>query len=48
MPSLRRLLSELRRLGANPAEVRLPGRVYDDLVDQARNAAEDDPEPEEE
>ena len=47
MPSLARLLRELRRLGSDPSEIRLPGAVFDDAVDQARDVVADNAEPEE-
>lgn len=44
MPTLRHLLEELRRIKVDPDEVRIPGRLYDDLVDDAEDLAEEDPE----
>ena len=35
MPTLRHLLDELRDMDVDPNDVRLPGTLYDDLVDQA-------------
>ena len=46
MPSLARLLRELRRLGSDPSEIRLPGAVFDDAVDQARDVVAENPESE--
>jgi hypothetical protein len=35
MPSLRRLLLELKRLDVSPGEIELDDHVYDDLLEQA-------------
>ena len=43
MPNLKHLLDELRKLGVDPDEVRLPGQLYDDLVDQAEDIIEENP-----
>ncbi len=40
MPNLKHLLDELRSLRVNPDEVKLPGMLYDDLVDQAEDVIE--------
>ena len=45
MPTLRHLLDELRKLAVDPDDVRLPGQLYDDLVEQAEDVEEN---PEEE
>jgi hypothetical protein len=42
MPTLRHLLEELRKLSVDPDEVRLPGQLYDDLLDQGEDIAEED------
>ena len=42
MPTLRHLLEELRKLVVNRDEIRLPGRLYDDLVEQAEDIIEKD------
>ena len=42
MPSLKHLLEELRKLGVDPDEVRLPGTLYDDLVEQAEETSEEE------
>jgi hypothetical protein len=44
MPTLKHLLEELRTLGADPSEVRLPGQLYDDLYEQAEDTIEEDSE----
>jgi hypothetical protein len=44
MPTLKHLLEELKALRVNPDEVRVPGTLYDDLVEQAEDSIEDDPE----
>ena len=40
MPTLKHLLEELRRIEVDPDEVRIPGQLYDDLVDDAEDIAE--------
>ena len=35
MPNLKQLIEELEEMGVQPREIRLPGALYDDLVDQA-------------
>jgi len=43
MPTLKHLLEELRRIEVDPDEVRIPGQLYDDLVDDAEDLAEENP-----
>ena len=45
MPTLKHLFEELQKLAVDPDEVRLPGKLYDDLVEQAEDTIEN---PEEE
>lgn len=42
MPSLKHLLDELRKLNVDPDNVRLPGSLYDDLVEQAEDVIEEE------
>jgi hypothetical protein len=42
MPALRHLLEELRKIDVDPDEVRIPGQLDDDLVDDAEDIAEED------
>jgi hypothetical protein len=42
MPNLKQLIEELEEMGVSPREIRLPGPLYDDLVDQADEEDEDD------
>jgi len=42
MPTLKQLVDELKKINIDPDEVRLPGTLYDDLVDQAENDIEDE------
>ncbi|MFC1926222.1 hypothetical protein ACFLWV_00525 [Chloroflexota bacterium] len=42
MPSLRHLLDELNKLRVEPDEVRMPGQVYDDIVDQAEDSIDEE------
>ena len=44
MPTLKHLLEELKKLEVDPEEVRMPGRLYDDLVEQAEDTIEEDEE----
>ena len=48
MPTLKHLLEELQRIKVDPDEVRIPGQLYDDLVDDAEDIAEESQNPEEE
>jgi len=40
VPTLKHLLEELRRIRVDPDEIRIPGQLYDDLVDDAEGIAE--------
>ena len=40
MPTLKHLFEELQKLAVDPNEVRLPGKLYDDLVEQAEDTIE--------
>ena len=42
MPTLKHLIDELRRISVDPDEVRIPGQLYDDLVDQGEDLADQD------
>ncbi len=42
MPSLKQLLEELAELGTDPREIRLPGALYDQFLDQAESEADED------
>jgi hypothetical protein len=45
MPTLKHLLQELRSLDVAPSEVRIPGQLFDDLVDdEAEDIAEEAPD----
>lgn len=46
MPNLKHLIDDLRELRVNPDEVKLPGTLYDDLVDQAEDIIDEDPDDE--
>ena len=39
---LKHLLEELRKIKVDPDTVRIPGQLYDDLVDQGEDIAEED------
>ena len=42
MPALKHLIEELRKIDVDPDEVRIHGLLYDDLVDQGEDIAEED------
>ena len=42
MPSLKHLIEELTELSVDPGEIRLPGALYDELLDQAESEADED------
>jgi hypothetical protein len=42
VPTLKHLLEELRSIKDDPDEVRIPGQLYDDLIDDAEDIAEED------
>ena len=42
MPTLKHLLEELRKLGVDPDNIRIPGRLYDDIVADAEESDEED------
>jgi hypothetical protein len=46
MPTPRHLLDKLRKIDVDPDDVRLPGQLYDDLVEQAEDTVEENPEEE--
>jgi hypothetical protein len=37
MPTLKHLFEELQKLAVDPGEIRVPGKLYDDLVEQAED-----------
>ena len=37
MPTLKHLIEELKNLAVDPDEIRVPGQLYDDLVEQAED-----------
>ena len=47
MPTLRHLLEELQKLAVDPDEIRVPGQLYDEFVEQAEDTIERNPEEEE-
>ena len=42
MPTLRNLLQELRKLDVNPGEIRIPAALYDDLLKEVEEIADED------
>ena len=42
MPSLRHLIEELTELSVDPGEIRLPGQLYDELLDQVESVADEE------
>ncbi|MFC1910351.1 hypothetical protein ACFLXC_03525 [Chloroflexota bacterium] len=47
MPNLKHLLEELQKLGVKPANIRIPGQLYGNLVADAEESIEENPEDEE-
>jgi len=47
MPNLRHLLEELDELGIEPKRIRIPGQLYDNLVADAEDSCEENPDDEE-
>ena len=43
MLTLKHLLEELRNIRVDPDKIRIPGQLYDDLVDDAEDIAEENP-----
>ena len=41
MPTLKHLIEEFEKLDVDPDDVRLPGQLYDDLVEQAEETIEE-------
>ena len=41
VPNLKHLLDELEELDVSPQQIKLPGPLYDDLIDQAEDTEED-------
>ena len=48
MPTLKHLVDELKRLSVDLDEIRLPGQLYDDLLDQGEDIADENDSVEEE
>lgn len=48
MPTLKHLLEELRKLGVDPHDIRIPAQLYDDIVADAEESSEENPDEEEE
>ncbi|MFC2038368.1 hypothetical protein ACFLUG_01160 [Chloroflexota bacterium] len=44
MPNLRQLLEELAEFGGDPGKIRLPGALYDELLDQGESVVDEDEE----
>ncbi len=40
MPTLKHLFEELEKLAVDPDNIRVPGKLYDDLVEQAEDTIE--------
>ena len=41
MPTLKHLLEELQKISVDPDEILIPGQLFDDLVDEAEDIAEE-------
>jgi len=46
MPNLKHLLEELQELSIDPTEIRLPGQLYDELLEQVEPVADEEQEQE--
>jgi hypothetical protein len=46
MPSSKHLLDDLRGLAVDPDDTRVPAQLYHDLVEQAQDTIEENPEEE--
>ncbi|MFC1971639.1 hypothetical protein ACFLV0_06955 [Chloroflexota bacterium] len=46
MPNLKHLLEELEDLGVEPKQIRIPGQLYDNLVSDAEESSEENPDEE--
>ena len=44
MPNLKHLLDDLKEIGVTPEDIRLPGPLFDDLIDQAETVNDEDQE----
>ena len=42
MPDLRHLLEELKELGVEPKQIRIPAQLYDSLVADAEESSEEE------
>jgi len=47
MPNLKHLLEELEEVGVEPKRIRIPGQLYDNIVADAEESTEENPEDEE-
>jgi hypothetical protein len=43
IPTLKHLIEELFQIKVDPDDIRIPGQLYDDLIDQAEDIAEENP-----
>ncbi|MFC1929882.1 hypothetical protein ACFLW6_03360 [Chloroflexota bacterium] len=46
MPNLKHLLDDLEELGVEPKQIRIPGQLYDNLVSDAEESGEENPDEE--
>lgn len=44
MPTLKHLIEELKDMSVDPDEIRMPGVLYDELVNQADEVIEENPD----
>ena len=47
MPNLKHLLDNLEEIGVEPKRIRIPGQLYDNIVSDAEESSEDNPNEEE-
>jgi len=46
MPTLKHSLEELQKLAVDPDDIRVPGQLYDDFIEQAEDSIEQNPQEE--
>ena len=47
MPNLKHLLEDLEELGIEPKKIRIPGQLYDNMVADAEEPIDENPEEDE-
>ena len=44
MPTLKHLIEDIDQLNVEPDDIRIPGQLYDELVEQAEDTLDEDEE----